>query len=125
MSKTFPIGNILAAYTGKLMCSVDDLYVILDFLHQDKLYTHQLPRASYDARPWLEESLPWLKGLTLEEVTISNWRERLAYYAHKFGKAHSLSPIPHAEELHRDAIEELKEAGGPERMLQIILKQYE
>src|ERR1041385_697463 len=125
MSKTFPIGDILSVYTGKLLCKVNDLYVILDFLHQDRLYTHQLPRASYDARSWLEESLPWLKGLTLEEVDRDNWRERLAYYAHKFGKAHSLSPIPRHVELDRDAIEELKEAVGPERMLQIILKQYE
>ena len=114
--RKFHIGDILSVYTGRLLSPskppVDGVYKILNFLHRDNLYTHQIPRACRDAKPWLRESLPWLEGITCEEVTPQNYRERLAYYAEQYGVEHELRPIPHAEELHRNPITEAEELAG-------------
>jgi hypothetical protein len=118
LRQTFTIGQILSHYTGILLCDIGGVYEIANFLAQDSLFTHQLPRAGRDAKPWLLESLPWLGGLTLSEVTPENWRERLTFYSEKYGAAHELSPIPHAAELHRDPLEEAEEM-APGRVLKV------
>src|SRR5579872_4199154 len=88
MKRTFTIGQILSHYTGILMCDIGGVYEIANFLAQDSLFTHQLPRAGRDAKPWLLESLPWLSPLTLSEVTPENFRERLGFYSDKYGATH-------------------------------------
>lgn len=109
--RSFHIGDVLSAYTGILLSptGMDGIYSILNFLHRDNLFTHQLPRASRDARGHLEKSLPWITGLDCKEVTTDNWKERLKTYEGRYGTTHLLTPIPHAEELHRDPIAEAEE----------------
>ena len=101
------------------MCDIGNLYEILNFLTQDSLFTHQLPRAAEDAKPWMAESLPWLNGLTLSEVNRENVQERLRHYTEVLGESHELSPVPHATELHRDAIEEAEEM-APGRVISVL-----
>jgi len=109
MKQRFTIGQILSVYTGKLMCDISDLYKIANFLMDDNLFTHQLPRAAREAKPWLLESLPWLSGLTLDEVTAKNWKKRLQFYSEQFGEFHELAPIPSERRSHRDPVEEANE----------------
>lgn len=116
MDKIFSVGQVLSHYTGVLMCDIDGVYEIANFLAQDNLFTHQLPRAGREAKPWLLQSLPWLDGITLEEVNTSNWKERLRFYSETYGESHVLSPIPNAKELHRNALEEA-EAMAPGRII--------
>lgn len=118
MKRNFTIGQILSVYTGKLMCPIGEIYEIASFLAQADVYTHQLPRVCKDAQPWLLESLPWLEGITLSEVTPENYLERLAFYAVEHGAAHELSSIPHAEELRRDPVDEAEEM-APGRVLKV------
>jgi hypothetical protein len=109
---TFTIGQILSVYTGKLMCPLEDLYGALRFLHGGvPIFTHQIPRACRDSQAWFEESLPWLKQRSVDcaEVTPQNFRERLEFYAEEFGQQHEVSPIPFAEQLKRDPIQEAEE----------------
>lgn len=119
MKRAFTIGQILSHYTGILMCPINDLYEIASFLAQDAIFTHQIPRAIRDGRPWLLESLPWLDGITLSEVTPENCLERLAFYSEKYGASHELSPIPHAEELRRDPVEEAEEIFGRDKVIKV------
>lgn len=109
MNRKFKISQVLSHYTGYLMCELGELYEIANFLSQDSLFTHQLPRASRDAQPWMLESLPWLNGITLEEVTPENYAQHLQFYSDTFGAYHDLSPIPHAAEFHRNPIAEADE----------------
>jgi hypothetical protein len=43
--KRFALGTVLSVTTGRLLCPVDDLYQILNYMTGDSLFTHQLPRA--------------------------------------------------------------------------------
>lgn len=115
--KVFALGQVLSIATGHLMCSMNEVREILNFLHDDNLYTHQLPRASDDARPWLRESLPWLEDITCNEVTRGNWLDRLKRYEAKYGALHSLEPIPHNEELKRHPVAELADMVGKDRAI--------
>ncbi len=110
--KVFSFGQILSIYTGRLMCPIDKVYEILDFLHNTNLFTHQLPRASDDAKPWLLESLPWLDGITCDEITPDNVLNRLEYYESKYGTLHPLEAIPHNKELKRHPVTELVDILG-------------
>ncbi len=118
MKKTFSIGQVLSHYTGKLMCPIGEVYEIASFLAHTDIYTHQLPRAGREAKPWLLESLPWLEGITLEEVTPENYLDRLLFYSYKYGESHELSPIPFAEELRLNPLTELEEM-APGRIIGI------
>lgn len=51
-------------------------------------------------------------------MTPENYKERLAFYADKYGATHELSPIPHGEELHRNPFEEAEEM-APGRVITI------
>jgi allophanate hydrolase subunit 1 len=58
--KTFHISDVLSITTGKLVSSrhIDGIYDILNFLTGDNLYTHQLPRAMRECKPWLRSQFP-------------------------------------------------------------------
>lgn len=66
MSKNFKLGQVLTVTSGVLLCSVDELYEILNYLTNDNLYTHQLPRAAEIAKPQLLAKFPELNVLIPE-----------------------------------------------------------
>ncbi len=101
------------------MCPFGEMYEILNFLHGENLFTHQLPRAMRDAEPWLEESLPFLAEVTLRDVTPENYKDVLLRCETAFGALHSIEPIPRTEELRRHPITELEEMVGKDRVIVI------
>ena len=58
--KSFHISDVLSVTTGRLVSSrhMDGIYDILNFLTGDNLYTHQLPRAMRECKPWLRSQFP-------------------------------------------------------------------
>lgn len=60
--KVFHIGDVLSVTTGRLVSSrhMDGVYDILNFLTTDDLFTHQLPRACEECKPWLRTQFPRL-----------------------------------------------------------------
>jgi hypothetical protein len=127
-TKSFHIGDVLSVITGRLVSErhMQGIYDILNWLHQDNLFTHQLPRACRDAEPWLRESLPQFYGPDIDAaisdmerrvaevpkepepvaVVISAW---LAELAIKYGERFEVAPIPNSSELHRNPLEDLHE----------------
>ena len=61
----FTLGQVLTVTTGRLLCPMDELYAILNFMTQEDLYTHQLPRASNHCKPALLEKYPILAKLRI------------------------------------------------------------
>jgi hypothetical protein len=60
--KLFHISDILSVTTGLLVSSrhMEGIYDILNFLTGDNLFTHQLPRAMDECKPWLRTQFPEL-----------------------------------------------------------------
>lgn len=60
--RTFHISDVLSVTTGLLVSSrhMAGVYDILNFLTGDDLFTHQLPRASKECKPWLRTQFPQL-----------------------------------------------------------------
>ncbi len=54
-TKKFHLGDVLSITTGRLVSSrhIDGVYEILNFMTDDNLFTHQLPRAMGECRPHL------------------------------------------------------------------------
>lgn len=67
-SKSFPLRVVLTVTTGRLLTAprgphdngIGDVYEILNWITNDDLFTHQLPRAGRAAQPWLLECFPEL-----------------------------------------------------------------
>ena len=68
MKKTFSLRVVLSVVTGRLLTEpkgprdngIGDLYEILNHMTEDNLFTHQLPRANKECKPWLLRWFPEL-----------------------------------------------------------------
>lgn len=136
MKKIFCLGDVLSLTTPYLLSpnGITGVYEILNFLHQDSLFTHQLPRAREDALPWLRECVAKLFAPEIEAAIKTDLLPKLEdvhgskadkivsdYLARligKYGNEFELSPIPQSAELHRDPIEEAEEM-APGRVLAV------
>jgi hypothetical protein len=60
--KLFHLSDVLSVTTGRLVSTrhIDGVYDLLNFLTGDRLFTHQLPRASRECEPWLRSQFPQL-----------------------------------------------------------------
>lgn len=67
-TREFDIGTVLTIAANRLVAPklMDDVYAILNFMTQDDLYTHQLPRAIRECRPFLERQHPQLAAARFE-----------------------------------------------------------
>ena len=61
-TKSFSLGDVLSITTGRLVSErhIDGVYDILNFMTGDNLFTHQLPRAMEECRPFLLKQFPEL-----------------------------------------------------------------
>ena len=57
-TRRFPLAVVLSVTTGRLVCELDQVYGILNFLTGDNLMTHALPRARRTVAPVLLERFP-------------------------------------------------------------------
>lgn len=75
-TKTFGLGPILTIMHGPFMCEMGEVYDILNWVTDDNLMTHQLPRAGREVEPFLKQLYPDLVGLEVPEWTeIDGWGE--------------------------------------------------
>jgi hypothetical protein len=117
-SRMFSLGTILSVTTGKLLCPMDNLYEILNFLTGEQLYTHQLPRAGDAGKPYILQQYPQLVKINAEEVTGDNWKAYLSIWCFEFGTELELKPIPKEEQVSKNPIVEL------DKMLKNIREDY-
>src|SRR3990167_2376272 len=61
-TKQFHLGDVLSITTGRLVSPrhIDGVYDILNFMTGDNLFTHTLPRASDECKPYLVAQFPQL-----------------------------------------------------------------
>ena len=116
MSKDFHLGDILTVTTGRLVSPthMDGIYGILNYMTQDNLYTHQLPRASDQCKPWLLRWHPELAEVDtggLDNLPkaaaghlVALWLEEQVV---RFGETMWVETIPVDDQTHRSPLEEL------------------
>jgi len=84
--KPFPARVLLSVTTGRLLTEprgprdngIGDLYLLLNHMTGDDLFTHQLPRVSEECKPWL---LRWFPELAKADEQLADLDSRLERYA--------------------------------------------
>jgi len=93
--KEYHIGDILSITTSRLVSlrRTDGVYDILNYMTDDNLFTHQLPRASEACRPALLEQYPELAGVDISGMNGDNWREWLGEQEKRYGAQLPVRPL--------------------------------
>ena len=135
-TKQFHLGDVLSITTGRLVSPrhIDGVYDILNFMTGDNLFTHQLPRASDECKPYLVEQFPQLattemdsaiadlsdalkskSGKAQVEKVVADW---LAKQVSKYGEMFAVKSIPtDAHEVKNPIAEAAEMMGGPEKVI--------
>lgn len=144
LTKRFHLGDVLSIATGRLVSSrgMDGVYDILNFMTGDSLYTHQLPRACKECRPYLLEQFPELAragilenftkldaliedsknhGRESADTAIRMWLKWMAEPENcNLKEEYEVRYIPLDAHLIRDPIEEMEAiAGDPKKVIVI------
>lgn len=129
MKKQFHISDVLSVTTGRLVSTrhMAGIYEILNHMTNDQLFTHQLPRASAECKPWLIRQYPQLADVDggaldawferQEQVQANQaygkceaaWREAAARY-HASGRAEREKEIMHEAARRQDEAREKRNA---------------
>jgi len=94
MKATFTLAEVLSVLTDILLCDIEGVYRVLNFMTGANLFTHQLPRAGRLAAPCIAQQHPDLAALDWTHVGPENWREWLQAQVERFGLTVELSPLP-------------------------------
>jgi len=62
-TRRFHLGAILSAMTGIAVCEFAEFRELLDFMTSDRLFTHQIPRATNECAPSLRLQFPELAAV--------------------------------------------------------------
>lgn len=103
-TRTFKLEVVLSALDGKLLCSMGEVYEVLNFLTGDNLFTHQLPRAGRVCRVKVFQQHPFLKEIDVSDINPDNWKEKLDDIKAAYPNEIELSPIENWH--HIDPVEE-------------------
>ena len=117
----FDIGTILSITHGRLLTDISNVYKILNYLLDDDLFTHQLPRAGRFAKNFIIAQHPELSKWDEfdKNITHENWKKYVKNAELLFGKELEIEPIPAGLWTYKSAIEEAKEM-VPDKQIKIL-----
>lgn len=139
--KEFHLGDVLSITTGRLVSPrhIEGVYNILNFMTGDNLFTHQLPRASDECKPYLLKQFPQLampemdlavaeldemleiaSGKSEKERVVTNW---LTEQVAKYGETFVVKPIPSVAHKVNDPVDEAVEMLGPDKVRVVVLEE--
>ena len=119
-TKQFHLGDVLSITTDCLVSPhhMDGVYDILNFMTGDNLFTHQLPRASDECKPYLLAQFPQLAEVDASSVNGENHVQWLAKQVDKYGEMCEVKPIPKGAHQFKNPIAEVVEMmGGPKKIV--------
>lgn len=137
-TRKFHVGAVLTVARERLVTRADaegsivgPVYEILNYLTDDDLFTHQLPRAGRACEGHVRALCPWT--VSPEADALLEWLAKeleqgadaklavdglLAEAEAKWGAWHELTPLPEGAWKYRDPFSELIDmAGGPESVV--------
>ena len=123
-TKEFPTATVLTIVTGRLLCKMDAVYEILNWMTGENLFTHQLPRVGEEAKPVILAMHPHLKSAVDEadQVTGENYRAWLTTWEERFGPSIAVPKLNIAQHERIDPLSELAEKIPPERIIGVTVK---
>ena len=109
MKRDFHIGDILSVTTGLLMSPrrIGGVYDILNYMTRDNLFTHQLPRACDECRPFLLKQYPDLETVDVSGIASGNFEAELAKIVARYGETRPVDQIPREAHPRIDPVTEL------------------
>ena len=122
------ISQLLTAATGRLLCPMEDVYRIYNFLTRDNLFTHQLPRAGREVEPWLFRWFPWLAAVDTRpldallagggdpQAACDAWVRSIIDVNHLLETVH-IEPIPQDDHDRIDPIDEAVAMVGKDKVI--------
>jgi hypothetical protein len=131
----FHLGDVLSVTTGRLVSPthIDGVYKILNFMTRDDLFTHQLPRAGDECKPYLAKQFPQLSPPAIdadiaemdrrfEGVTDRNKYKEivdvwLAELVEKYGENFEVEEIPLDDHVTKDPLGEMMEMVDPKKII--------
>lgn len=112
MSKRFHLGTVLSVTTGKFVSpqGFGDVHRLLDHLTGDTLFTHQLPRATDECKPYLLARFPQLADVRTpgEFVSVVHVWDWLAEQVALHGEWLDVEPMPAVDHTRIDPMVELR-----------------
>jgi hypothetical protein len=67
-TQDFPLGAVLSVTTGMLMCDFGEVGDLLEFMANEPVWTHQLPRVADEARPVILRQHPMLADIETPDI---------------------------------------------------------
>lgn len=133
MTKQFHLSDILSITHDRLFSTrhMDGVYDICNFLTQDNLFTHQLPRVHAECKAHLLALHPQLNALPLltdgQIATMKCgggewWKPWLSEQIERFGEYLEVTPIPKGIHEYKNPIIEAMDMVGPDKVITIIEK---
>ena len=138
-TKQFPLRVVLTVTTGRLLTErkgerdngIGDLYELLNWMTNDDLFTHQLPRASRECKPWLLRWFPELERFGSDE-SLSVLDAAIKEHGPDIGcgawllslgqtSSYDVPRIPRDDHEYIDPIQEAAEMAGTARVIAIIV----
>lgn len=129
----FGLAQVLTVMHPMMLCRMEGVYQILNFMTDEDLFTHQLPRASRACEPRLKEQFPHLATDAVrdeivafcETLTGDNDQRRVAIdawlseKATVWGSEFDVQPLGYRESNPQNPVAELIEMVGEDKVLTV------
>jgi hypothetical protein len=118
-AKVFHLGDVLSIITGRLVSPryLDGVYDILSFMIGDSVYTHQIPQAIKECRPYLLIQFPQLAEIDTSDVNIENRATWLTEKVARYGEEFEVKSLPNNVYWFKSPIAEAVETVGAEKVV--------
>lgn len=118
-TERFHLSAVLTMTTGKLLCQMDDIYRLAQYLAGEPVWTHQLGRVMTESKPHLLEQFPALASVTGEEVTPENFAAWLYERVTEHGEWLDVASMSEHAHESIDPLSELAEKVHPDRIVTV------
>lgn len=116
----FDIGIILSITHSRLLTDIGNVYKILDYMLNDHLSTHQLPRAGRFAQKFILAQHPQLEEWCFNErINDKNWHLYLEKAETLFGKELEIDPVPDGVWTYKEPREEAQEVMPDDKIISV------
>ena len=109
--RTFDFATMISIISGRMFTSMEKLYDALNFLTQETIYTHQIPKILPPSAKHILKTYPELEDIG-KDVIINSEEEAERFIkslSQIFGNEFTLEPMSDEEYSHTDPFEDLKD----------------